>query len=342
MKKILLVSPLPPPIGGIASWTQSFIKYYKENRLDYLIINSAITGSRSETGKVSFYEEIKRVLKIRKELNNKIRENKDKDIVIHYNSSCYFFGLIKDIIVLSFCSRPIVYQCHCNLSVQLNKKPSFYLFKIICKIVDTLCVLNTDSMKLAKNFKNEVYYIPNFIDKIYEKDKQISEKIEKCCFVGRVEKKKGIEEYIKAAKQCKKIEFYIVGPLEDKSLDFTEISNIKFLGSKSNKEVIEILKTMDVYILPSYTEGFPLGVLEAMSCGLPVIATDVGAISDMIGNSGGVLIKIKSEKEIIDALEKISLQDIRRKMSKFNINKVKNDYLIDVVMKKIIKIYNML
>ena len=99
---------------------------------------------------------------------------------------------------------------------------------------------------------------------------------------------------------------------------------------------------MDVYILPSYTEGFPLGVLEAMSCGLPVIATDVGAISDMIGNEGGILIKPKSSKEIVDALEKISSQDIREKMSIFNINKVKNEYLINVVMNKFINIYEML
>lgn len=342
MKKVLLVSPLPPPIGGIASWTQSFIKYCEENKLDYSLVNSAITGSRSKTGKISFLDELKRVLRLRKDLKNKIKENKDKEIIIHYNSSCYLFGLIKDLVVLSFCSKPVVYQCHCNLPVQLNKKIPFYLFKIICKIVSVICVLNTGSMKIAKNLKEEVYYIPNFIKKDYVKSKRINKEIKKCCFVGRVERKKGIVEYIEAAKQCKEKEFYIVGPLEDKSLDFSKISNIKFLGSRSNEEVIEILKIMDVYILPSYTEGFPLGVLEAMSCGLPVIATDVGAISDMIGNEGGILIKPKSSKEIVDALEKISSQDIREKMSIFNINKVKNEYLINVVMKKFINTYEKL
>lgn len=342
MKKILLVSPLPPPIGGIASWTQSFIKYCEENGLDCTIINSAVTETRSKTGKISFLDELKRVLKLRKDLKNKIKENKDKEIIIHYNSSCYLFGLIKDLGVLLLCSKPVIYQCHCNLPVQLNKKISFYLFKIICKIVSVICVLNTGSMEIVKNLKEEVYYIPNFIKKDYVKNKKINKEIKKCCFVGRIEKKKGIVEYVEAAKQCKEKEFYLVGPLKDKSLDFSKISNIKFLGPKSNKEVIEILKIMDVYILPSYTEGFPLGVLEAMSCGLPVIATDVGAISDMIGSEGGVLIKTKSSKEIVDALERISSQDIREKMSIFNINKVKNEYLIDMVMKKFINIYEML
>lgn len=342
LKKILLVSPLPPPIGGIASWTQSFIKYCEENRLDCTVINSAVIGTRSKTGKISFFEELKRVLRLRKNLQSKIKENKSREIIIHYNSSCYLLGLIKDLVVLSFCSKPVVYQCHCNLAVQLNKKTPFYLFKLICKIVNVICVLNTDSMKIVKRLKKQVYYIPNFIEKADVDNKKIDKKLKKCCFVGRVEKRKGIVEYIEAAKQCKEKDFYIIGPLEDKSLDFSKIPNIKFLGPKSNKEVIEILKTMDVYILPSYTEGFPLGVLEAMSCGLPVIATDVGAISDMIGSEGGVLIKTKSSKEIVDALERISSQDIREKMSIFNINKVKNEYLIDVVMKKFINIYEML
>ena len=342
MKKVLLVSPLPPPIGGIASWTESFIKYYNKNGLEYSLVNSAITGNRLKTGKVSFCEELKRSLKLRKILKKEIIKNKNKEVVIHYNSSCSTFGLIKDLIILMGCSKPIVYQCHCNLPIHLNKRISFYLFEKICKIVDVVCVLNSKSLEVVERLKKEVYYIPNFIEKLYVVDPKINKEIKKCCFVGRVVKAKGIEEYLEAAKNNKEMEFYVIGPLEDKNIELSKITNLNFLGPKSNKEVIEILKTMDVYILPSYTEGFPLGVLEAMSCGVPVIATDVGAISDMIGNKGGILINSKSSKEIVDALEKISSQDIREKMSIFNINKVKNEYLINVVMKKFINIYEML
>lgn len=340
MKKVILVSPLPPPIGGIASWTQSFVKFYKKEGLEYSLINSAVSGTRVETGKVSFYDELKRVLKLRRFLNKEI--NKNEEIVIHYNSSCSTFGLIKDLIILIGCSVPIVFQCHCNLPASLNTKLSFYLFKKICKIVDVVCVLNLKSLEVTKKIKKEVYYIPNFIEKLYMNSPKINDQIKKCCFVGRVVKAKGIEEYIETAKENQEIEFYIIGPLEDRSLNLSQIPNLKFLGPKKNKEVIKILKEMDVYILPSYTEGFPLGVLEAMSCGLPVIATNVGAIPDMIGNGGGILIEPRSSKEITIALKKMISKDIREEMSSFNINKVKNEYLIDVVMKKFIEIYNIL
>ena len=96
----------------------------------------------------------------------------------------------------------------------------------------------------------------------------------------------------------------------------------------------------DIFLFPSYSEGFPNSVLEAMTYGLPIIATNVGALEDMIENKGGFLLKTL---EITEIKEKISLLDtnfkLRFEMGKWNREKVKKYYLEEVVIKKILKIY---
>ncbi|WNS81184.1 glycosyltransferase family 4 protein [Domibacillus sp. DTU_2020_1001157_1_SI_ALB_TIR_016] len=61
-------------------------------------------------------------------------------------------------------------------------------------------------------------------------------------------------------------------------------NRIKLLGSKPNREVQEYYRAADIFINPSYTEGFPRVVIEAMACGLPIVATDAGGTNDIFEN----------------------------------------------------------
>lgn len=70
------------------------------------------------------------------------------------------------------------------------------------------------------------------------------------------------------------------------------------------KNVIPYLKSSDLFLTPSEKELLPVSILEAMACNLPIIATDTGGISEIIGknNEYGLLIKIKNSKEIENAV----------------------------------------
>lgn len=336
-KNILLVSPLPPPTGGMASWTEEYLSYAYENNINCYHINSAVTGKRIKSWKVNYVAELIRMSSIRSKIKNYIKHR--ENIVIHYNASCFTGGLIRDYLVLRDIKQPIIYQCHCNLRTNLNNSIATYMFNKVCKLANTICVLNSDSLKIAKKYHNKVKYVPNFINESCSMDVHINTELKEVCYVGRVENRKGINELLEASVKMPNINFNIIGPLENE-YEFDKFLNVKVWGRKEHGEVMRILKTMDAYILPSYSEGFSLGILEAMSCGLPVVATNVGSASDMIGNKGGVLIDAKSSQSIIDALHKIENKSVRKKMSEYNLDKVRKEYTIDVVMKMLNEIYD--
>jgi glycosyltransferase involved in cell wall biosynthesis len=80
-------------------------------------------------------------------------------------------------------------------------------------------------------------------------------------------------------------------------------------------------------------------MLEAMSVGLPIISTPVGANIDMIESMGGVIVEVGDSLSIIDAIEKMKNSNDRSKMSEWNLNKVKSEYTTENGMSKLISLY---
>ena len=116
--KVLLVSPLPPPVGGIATWTQQYINWSKENNLKVEIVNTAFIGSRAKkiNGKVEIIDEIKRTFKIISEMSHKIKRFKPS--IVHLNTPCGKFGIIRDYICVLLAKMnkvKIVIHYRCNI-----------------------------------------------------------------------------------------------------------------------------------------------------------------------------------------------------------------------------------
>ena len=90
--------------------------------------------------------------------------------------------------------------------------------------------------------------------------------------------------------QDKKVRLLIIGDGPERNLleKLTKESiageKISFLGAKANRNLQEYYAVADMFINPSYTEGFPYVILEAMASGLPIVATDAGGTKDLFGN----------------------------------------------------------
>ena len=97
---------------------------------------------------------------------------------------------------------------------------------------------------------------------------------------------------------------------EVKTLGFSE--KIHFAGGQSN--LPEIFNALDIFVLPSLREGMPNTLLEAMACGIPVIATSVGGVPEVIeNNENGILISSENEAHLILSLKKLIQNQEKRR-----------------------------
>jgi glycosyltransferase involved in cell wall biosynthesis len=152
-------------------------------------------------------------------------------------------------------------------------------------------------------------------------------------FVGRYERRKGIQELHAAITQLQSngninCEFEFIGPIpQAMQLNY---SNCIYHGSISNANAIKnILLTTQVLVCPSYAEGMPNVILEAMACGNAILATNVGSVSAMVGTQNGWLIHQCQVNTIANAITEIVASNTHTLLKKQNesIVKCKQKYL---------------
>lgn len=135
------------------------------------------------------------------------------------------------------------------------------------------------SRDILKTLKGRKYCLQNFIP--VSDDWTVTNKNHRVAFVGRLSKEKGAHHFIEIARACPDQEFHIYGsgPMED---DLKKIApvNVIFHGFVSNMD--DVWGHIDLLCMPSLNEGTPYAALEAMAHGIPVLASDVGGLPDLI------------------------------------------------------------
>lgn len=342
---ILLISPLPPPSGGIATWTEKYCKYCNKKHISVDVVNIAIIGKRKGaiSNKRNLFDEIKRTFLIYRDLEKKIKHGKYD--VAHLNTSCEKFGICRDLLVAKVIKRnnlPLILEAHCNLDNTLKKNYIIKCFKKLAKLADRVLVLNNRSLKTAREYcSGKVQSVPNFVDDEYVIDhRDIAQELKTIVYTGHVQEAKGCHDILEVAKREQYIQFYLVGAVNDQFKKYSIPSNVHLVGEIKKNELIEYLKKADLYIFLSYSEGFSMALLEAMALGLPVVATDVGANRDMIADQGGRIIAVGDVDAATQAVEDMRDYKNRSKASTWNIRRVRSYYTIGTVVPQLIKLYD--
>lgn len=171
-------------------------------------------------------------------------------------------------------------------------------------------------------------------------------------FVGRLGKRKGIYDLLNAFKMCeplldKNIKLYLCG---DGELDRVkeQIKNLQLqervahIGWCSREQLREYYHEAMFYILPSYHEGLPMALLEAMSQGIPCIASNVAAIPEVLEDGrSGLLVQPGDMKGIQEAMmHLIQNQDIRCSMGACGYQVIQERFRIECGMEELEKIYD--
>jgi len=193
---------------------------------------------------------------------------------------------------------------------------------------------------------NKIIEIPSAINKswLYDKKLNISKSI-KFLFVGRFERRKGIEEINKAILNLPinnvDIEFHFVGSIPAKNQikrnDFKIIYYGEIIDEESKKKIYD---KCDILMCPSYSEGMPNVILEAMSRGLAIMATDVGAVRLLVSEDNGILLNNSNEILIRKAISKIILMDKKLilNMKENSIKIIKENFLWQNIIYKFLDI----
>jgi len=227
----------------------------------------------------------------------------------------------------------------------------FFLEFLAYRLADGIILTNKSDIKfiikkfkLKKKTRKKIHLIPNFIDKNIFKPLELEKKNNHVLFIGRLSSEKNLFNLFQALKDLKKYTLHIIGigPLkEDLKIKAEEFDiNVNFLGRYPNNLLPEIINQYNIFILPSFYEGNPKVLLEAMSCGLACIGTNVRGIKDIIEhNKNGYLCEIypNSIRNAILTLENNEI--IREKLGKNARTFIINNYSLELVVNKEYRVY---
>lgn len=115
---------------------------------------------------------------------------------------------------------------------------------------------------------------------------------------------------------------------------------VSFYGWKSGKEKAEMIRTSQIAVMPSYNEGLPIAVLEEISYGMPVVATDVGDMASAVRDGvNGYLISPGQEEALAEKLAKTAEKECFSRMSQASRKLAEREYSQDIFFDKILDNY---
>ncbi|MHC9533064.1 glycosyltransferase family 4 protein [Dellaglioa sp. BT-FLS60] len=305
-----------------------------------LLINMfSAANSVKGQGVGSAYTEMMRLLKDRFPTEFKISVNKySRSDISHYHTinfpyylSTFMPGRGKKIGYVHFLPETL----EGSVKIPQPFRAIFYWYVIaFYKRMDHIVVVNPSFIPKLEAFKipkEQVTYIPNFVSKKVFYEKTVEEKqafrdqlgISADKFIvfgdGQVQERKGVPDFITLAKQNPDIQFiwaggFSFGKLTDGYAELKKVvdnppSNLIFTGIIDREALVNYYNIANLFLLPSFNELFPMSVLEAFSCGTPVLLRDldlykavIDGYYDAATDVDDMQIKLRKLKEDSNAL----------------------------------------
>jgi glycosyltransferase involved in cell wall biosynthesis len=273
--------------------------------------------------------------------------------VIHLTSSGQL-AILRDLAVMLLSwiySTPVIYHIRFGRVPEIAKKSTceWLLMRLAISRADSVIAIDSSTVDAINEYlpQVKVEHVPNCVNFLSLPEITATEhSVRRVVFIGWVIPSKGIEELISAWSQLGLLSWQldIIGPGDQNYIDMLndkyESASVVFHGELDHGVAMVHLSDSDLFVLPSYTEGFPNVVLEAMALGKPIVATSVGAISEMLEGGSGILVKPRSVFELKKAIRLVTGDEkLRDTMGARAREKAKKEYTIEVVFEKYINIW---
>lgn len=332
---LLLCSPLGNT-GGISQWTKGILDYWQnalnsDIDLHWLYTNSPKKVLQSTRLFRRIYCAICNYIPFIIKLWHETGTNQ-YDIAHFATSGSY--GLIRDIISTKICRHrkiKVVMHYHFGRIPEIFKRRNweYRLLTDVLRRADVNIVMDIQSLNaLEKAGYKNIKYVPNplsaksaeLIKRYYGRERSVN----RVLYVGHVVRTKGVFELVSACKDIQGIQLRLLGEVSsDIREGLIEVAGegnerwLEICGNQPYEMVIREMCSCAIFTLPSYTEGFPNVIIESMSCGTPIIATQVGAIPEMLAIGSdtpcGICIPEKDTVKLKNAIRELLNDPIKAK-----------------------------
>ena len=321
--RILLASAYNFP-GGITRWTEHILNYStSDDSVQIDLLKGPTPLFKSFNNKNVLRRIIQGIYYYLGYIINEQKELKHQQYdVLHICTSAQY-ALIKDYLMIVIARH---YHVKTIVHFRFGRIPELlksnnwesWLLRKVARKADFLIPIDRMSYEslLVNGFTN-VENVPNPISpevlSIIESSAIIKEN-RYVLFVGQCYKAKGIFELIDACKTIDDIKVRFIGSISEETKKemkkrIPENSKMEIIGEMPYNDVIKEMLKCNVFVLPTYTEGFPNVILESMACGCPIVTTNVGAIPEMLdienGNNYGICVKPQEIEELNKAIRKM-------------------------------------
>ena len=315
--RVLITSPVINSehyIGGIASLTKLLIE--NNNKVDYVHFVRG-KGNYSNRGFLWLMRQPFFLLQFVKQFL------RYKDIkIVHINIPLSILSIPRDLflVLISSCFRKkVVAHFRGGEYSQRKKIPFFYKMMIYLLLIfsNKIIVLGDKEriffIDCYKVKPEKIHAIPNAV-KIPALIPIKSEKEFNILFLGRIDQNKGLNEIIEALKKLPEdiiFKFIVAGDGPDRICFINECERhfperLKYLGIVIGKEKDEVLKNSHIFLLPSYFEGLPNALLEAMANRLVPIVTPVGSMPEVVSNNkNGLIIPVNDFQALSECITRL-------------------------------------
>lgn len=366
--KILFIMHMPPPVHG-ASMVGQFIHDSKliNSSFDCHYVNLAVATRLEDVGKGGWHK-AKDIWKKLIEVRKAVKAVKPDLVYITPNSAgAPFYKDFITVMMLKMMGQKIVMHFHNKgVATRQNRKLDNWMYKHYFKGVKLILLADALYQDVKRYVKREdVFVCPNAIPAISNANQvtKNSDHVPHILWLTNIMKTKGIMEYLSALKILKdkgvKFQADFVGGLtkEMSGDEFDSALSMKglngcctYYGPKYGDDKYSFFCQADVFVLPSYTEAFPVSILEAMQFALPVVASNVGGVSAEVedGVSGFLLggkqpIMLNTFRpdvcEIADKLQVLLTDtDLRHKMGSAGREKFEREFTLEVFEKRMVEI----
>lgn len=324
-QRILMVGNHPSVKGGITSVIEQLLSYdWKSDGIGMLFVPTYINGKPIK--KILFF--LKAYHRIRKIL----RKHEVSAVYMHMS---YRGSFVRKYLLHKLCMkygiRDIIHLHGSEFQKWYNTLPRSTKTKVrkLLKDAHSCIVLGEKWNKIIKDIEPaaNIVVVQNAVhipSEIAHWDDNF-----RVLFLGVLIKRKGVSDLLMAVKMLKeshnatKLCFVIAGTGEEEEFLKKQVNDLQisdmviFAGWTTGEKKKHLLQKSQMFVLPSYNEGLPVAVLEAISYGLPVVATDVGDMSSAVVNGqNGFLIQPGDIVALKDNIEKISTdKNLYEKMS---------------------------